>query len=107
MLPELFGFIKSGSKSQRDALVYGFSSKAVLTAVEIFLSATEPEAQQAFFPKGTSSFDDLSEKPETAAERRKLGRAEKARFHRAQKTSRSDLRQTLYVSTARQPDFVR
>jgi len=57
-LPELFGFMKSGSKSQRDDLVYGFSAPQVLTGVRLFLSAPEAEAREVFFPRtGTYILD--------------------------------------------------
>ena len=50
-LPELFFFGKSGSKSQRDELAYGFSPQRVATAIQDFGTVADAEARKLFFPK--------------------------------------------------------
>lgn len=49
-LTEAFAFCKSGSKSQRDELVYGFTQGNVLERIRAFLVLPEAEAERIFFP---------------------------------------------------------
>jgi hypothetical protein len=51
-LNEAFAFAKSGTKSQRDDLVYGFSADAVKEKIRSFLRMNSEEALLAFFPRG-------------------------------------------------------
>ena len=48
-IPELFAFFKSGSKTQRDDLVYGFSTEEVIANIVGFLDSSEEDAERLFF----------------------------------------------------------
>jgi SAM-dependent methyltransferase len=61
----IFLFRKSGSKSQRDPLVYGLSSLAVQEKIQAFLTADENAAREVYF---------AGEKP-TSAEQTRFARA--------------------------------
>lgn len=53
-LPECFAFTKSGVKTQRDELTYGFSPQAVSTAIESFQSAPDVDAWVQYYPEADS-----------------------------------------------------
>ena len=54
-ISEVFNFAKSGSKSQRDDLVYALSAPALQSQIERFQSAPEDEAKVAYFAGATSA----------------------------------------------------
>jgi hypothetical protein len=86
-LPEVFLFKKSGSKSQRDDLVYGFSVKRVMTAIHDFANTSDADASKLFSPR--------SEQPNSTE--RRQSRGELARFGRARAETPDESRVVEYV----------
>ncbi len=82
-LMHVFPFQRSGSKSQRDPLVYGLSRQALEQKITAFFDAAEPEAHAMFFPAAEA--DAIPTK------------AERQRFSRARHESMDTARLTAYA----------
>ena len=87
-LPDLFQFGKSGSKSQRDDLVYGLSAQSVLVAIQGFVAASHASAREQFFPRSGT---------QNAAAGSVHARGEEARFVRARGETPDASRARMYV----------
>ena len=84
-LPDVFTFLKSGLKTQRDRLVYGFSSSQVRDNIKQFVAEADAQAQRLFFPRS----DD---------ENGRINQSEMSRFSNARKSKfdKDYIRQCAY-----------